>query len=225
MLREEIVQEEVEERMKALMTPDKPLLDWLIRTLKQEFVDSTESTENYVESIQAKIKKLQRMEDMLYDDKLAGDITIERYESKKADIKRRIEELSDELLVADTTVESKHHEAIDLIELTQDAYDQYLGSELDNDQKRNILTKLFDSVVYENNSVSVKYSYFAESVAQKSNESRKILGGQNMLNQTNKNDLINRGQTVENFENSPLFPIWQGHVESNHDLGFWRPLY
>jgi len=19
--------------------------------------------------------------------------------------------------------------------------------------------------------------------------------------------------------------IWQGHVESNHDLGFWRPLY
>ena len=44
MLREEIVQEEVEERMKALITPDKPLLDWLIRTLKQEFVDSTEST-------------------------------------------------------------------------------------------------------------------------------------------------------------------------------------
>lgn len=225
MLREEIVQEEVEERMKALMTPDKPLLDWLIRTLKQEFVDSTESTENYVESIQAKIKKLQRMEDMLYDDKLAGDITIERYESKKADIKRRIEELSDELLVADTTVESKHHEAIDLIELTQDAYDQYLGSELENDQKRNILTKLFDSVVYENNSVSVKYSYFAESVAQKSNESRKILGGQNMLNQTNKNDLINRGQTVENFENSPLFPIWQGHEESNLDRWFWRPVY
>lgn len=19
--------------------------------------------------------------------------------------------------------------------------------------------------------------------------------------------------------------VWQGHVESNHDLGFWRPLY
>ena len=112
------------------------------------------------------------MEDMLYDDKLAGDITIERYESKKADIKRRIEELSDELLVADTTVESKHHEAIDLIELTQDAYDQYLGSELDNDQKRNILTKLFDSVVYESNSVSVKYSYLAGSIAKSSEEIR-----------------------------------------------------
>lgn len=62
--------------------------------------------------------------------------------------RRRIEELSDELLVADATAESKHSEAIDLIELTQGAYDQYSDGELDNDQKRNILTKLFDSVVY-----------------------------------------------------------------------------
>ena len=155
------------------------------------------------------------MEDMLYDDKLAGDITIERYESKKADIKRRIEELSDELLVADTTVESKHHEAIDLIELTQDAYDQYLGSELDNDQKRNILTKLFDSVVYENNSVSVKYSYLAGSIAKRSEETRNKMEDEKMLNQTNKNDLINRGQTVDNFENSSFFPIWQGRQDLN----------
>ena len=210
MLREEIVQEEIEERMKALITPDKTLLNWLISTLKQEFIDSTANTENYVESIQAKIKKLQRMEDMLYDDKLAGDITIERYEAKKADIKQRIEELSNELLVADATAESKHNEAIDLMELTQGAYDQYLDAELDNDQKRNILTKLFDSVVYENNSVSVKYSYLADSIARRSAETRKEMEDENMLNQTNKNDLINRGQTVENFENSPLFPIWQG---------------
>lgn len=24
---------------------------------------------------------------------------------------------------------------------------------------------------------------------------------------------------------SAILQIWQGHVESNHDLGFWRPLY
>jgi hypothetical protein len=153
------------------------------------------------------------MEEVLYDDKLAGDITRERYESKKADINKQIEDLSDELFVDDTVTVNKHEEAIDLIELTQTAYEQYTDSEMVNDQKRSILTKLFDSVTYMNNSVSVKYSFLAESIAKRSQESRIKQGGVNMLNQTNKKDLNDRGQSVENFENSEIFPVWQGHVE------------
>ena len=42
-----------------------------------------------------------------------------------------------------------------------------------------------------------------------------------------------KGKTVRFTPNEPFATvlkltessIWQGHVESNHDLGFWRPLY
>ena len=39
---------------------------------------------------------------------------------------------------------------------------------------------------------------------------------------TTKNDPNNRGRE-ELY--ARIWTIWQGHVESNHDLRFWRPLY
>jgi len=62
--------------------------------------------------------------EMLYDDKLAGDISKDRYEEKHADIVKQLEDAQDELLIADTTTYSKHKDAIDLIELTQTALEQ-----------------------------------------------------------------------------------------------------
>ncbi len=43
-----------------------------------------------------------------------------------------------------------------------------------------------------------------------------------MTNQTVKKDPHNKGRLTL-LERSRS--IWQGHVESNHDLRFWRPLY
>lgn len=156
------------------------------------------------------MSRLRHMEEMLYDDKLAGDITKERYATKRADISKQIQELSDELLVADTTLVAKHHEAIDLIELSQSAYSQYNDSNLTNEARRTILSKLFSSVVYAHNSVSVTYSFLAKMIAQKSDESRQILSNQKVVNQTNKNDLVDGGHNVEEIQNSLLFPTWQG---------------
>lgn len=43
-----------------------------------------------------------------------------------------------------------------------------------------------------------------------------------MRNQTTKNDPNNKGRDERE---KLLRYVWQGHVESNHDLRFWRPLY
>lgn len=104
---------------------------------------------------------------MLYGDKLAGDITPERYESKHESIQEQIQLTRDELAVADATSASKHQEAVDLIRLTQTSKDQYLADEMPNEAKRSILTELFESVTLKDNSVSVKFTFFAESVAHK----------------------------------------------------------
>lgn len=46
-----------------------------------------------------------------------------------------------------------------------------------------------------------------------------------MNNRTDKNDENNRLILQKDELDKCLRPIWQGHVESNHDLRFWRPLY
>ena len=165
------------------------------------------------------------MAETLYDDKLSGEITKERYETKKVDIQKQLAELRDQLSLADVTTQTVHDNAIEIIELTQHAKAQYTDSEMSNDAKRTILTKLFDSVVYANNSVSVKLTFLAESIAKKSNETRQIIEKQKILNQTGDNEQFNRGlKSTKDLENE-IFPAWQGYVESNHNLRFWRPLY
>jgi hypothetical protein len=156
------------------------------------------------------------MEEVLYDDKLAGEITRERYETKKAGIKEQLESLKDELSVADSTVTQKHSEAIDLIKLTQHAKEHYHDhdQDLSNEQKRTILTKLFDSVVYKDNSVSIKYSFLARSIVKRSAKTCKIMKEEIMLNQTIKNDTINRSQNTNETQFELLFLVWQGIADA-----------
>lgn len=46
-----------------------------------------------------------------------------------------------------------------------------------------------------------------------------------MDNQTSQNDQINGGKKMKKELEIALRSVWQGHVESNHDLRFWRPMY
>jgi hypothetical protein len=81
--------------------------------------------------------------------------------------------------------------------------------------KRAILTELFDSVVYKDNTISVTYSFFVQAIAEKSQKSREIIEEQNMLNRTGKNDSKNRGENVEKLQLDLLCPVWQGRQDLN----------
>lgn len=224
-LREESAHEAILDTLGELISPSKAIVEWLINQLENDYVTDADVAEEYRKNLQAKIDRLTRMDDALYDDKLAGIITQERFETKRKDIADQLQTAKDDLLLADTTSEQRHNEAIDLIKLTQTAKEQYLDDNMSNEAKRSILTELFDSVILKDNSISVKYSFFAQSVADKCIKTKQILQEANMLNRTNKKDPNYRGQSSQKDELLPLYPVWQGHVESNHDLRFWRPLY
>ena len=165
------------------------------------------------------------MAEMLYDDKLAGEITKERYDAKKADIQKQLTELRDQLGVAAATAQEVHEDAVEIMELTQHAKPQYTDADMGNDAKRTLLTKLFDEIVYASNSVSVKLSFLAESIAKRSDETRQIMETQKVLSKTAERNENNRGEINKKDLKNEIYPVWQGYVESNHDLRFWRPLY
>lgn len=155
------------------------------------------------------------MAEMLYDDKLAGEITKERYDAKKADIQKQLTELRDQLGVAAATTQEVHEDAVEIMELTQHAKAQYTDADMGNDAKRTVLTKLFDEIVYASNSVSVKLSFLAESIAKRSDETRQIMETQKVLNQTAEKDEINRGEINKKDLKNEIYPVWQGWQESN----------
>ncbi len=225
MLREEIVHEQLTEQLERLISLSQEVFRWVVDRIAHEHQAGNESTEQLKQNLKRRIVRLENMAETLYDDKLSGEITKERYETKKVDIQKQLAELRDQLSLANVTTQTVHDNAVEIIELTQHAKAQYTDSEMGNDAKRTILTKLFDSVVYANNSVSVKLTFLAESIAKKSDETRQIIETQKILNQTGDNEQSNRGlKSTKDLENE-IFPAWQGYVESNHNLRFWRPLY
>jgi hypothetical protein len=51
---------------------------------------------------------------------------------------------------------------------------QFLDQNIDNDEKRSILTKLFAGITLKDGFVSVKYTKLAHAIAHKSSETRRI---------------------------------------------------
>ena len=97
--------------------------------------------------------------------------------------------------------------------------------EKDDDEKRQILIELFENIMFKNDAVSVNLKDRAELIAKYSSKTRELLGTQKSNDRTFTNSENNRGQNNEKSAENALYPLWQGHMESNHNLRFWRPLY
>ena len=224
-LKEEIAEKTLVGMMNDLVCPSPAIINWLIKNLDKQYLNSKAIIVDRRQCLSTQRNRLEKMDEMLYDDKLAGEISKERYEIKHVEILKQIEQAKDELLIADQTSLSQHKKAIDLIRLTQCAKDEYLGSDLTIDAKRTILTELFDSATYRNNFLSVKYTKFVEAIAKRNQKTKQIMEDAKMLNRTNKKDPNNGGHSVDKAQIELLCPLWQGHTESNHDPRFWKPIY
>ena len=215
MLLESIVHELLIEQMGRLVSPSQEVFRWVVDRIINEHSADNDSVEQLKQSLNQRITRLENMAEMLYDDKLAGEITKERYDAKKADIQKQLTELRDQLDIAAVTTQEVHEDAIEIMELTQHAKAQYTDADMGNDAKRTVLTKLFNEIVYVGGSVSVKLSFLAESIVRRSDETRQIMETQKVLNQTAKNDENNRGQENKIDLKNEIYPVWQGYMDED----------
>ncbi|MCB9819947.1 recombinase family protein [Candidatus Nomurabacteria bacterium] len=174
-IREDRLEETIQELLDELVCPSQELIDWAIEQLEAKKETNSRTHVDSLKSINAQIDRLVRMDGDLYDDKLAGDITKDIYQAKHSSF---MEQLKD-LRTKQTTLESKVNkndlpQRLALLKLTQMAAELYQTRTIT--QKRVILTKLFSSFTYGNGAVSVNYSKFAEVIANKSLKTKEILG-------------------------------------------------
>ena len=175
-VREDAVMGLIESKLDDLICPAPQVADWLVTLLKQDFQLSVDNAEQAQKALDDRIARIKRMDDMLYDDKLAGLVSAERYQTKHEAFMSELKGLEKQKGGISQKYEEKYMNGISDIELSQDAKRLFADSKVTNDDKRVILTKLFEKISLRDNVVSVKYTKLAQAIALKSGQTKEILG-------------------------------------------------
>ena len=76
---------------------DEQTVDWIKQALEGSHKDKVDFHRQAIDALQKRYNKLQTMVDTAYDDKLAGDITVEFWERKSAEWNREMSKIQAKL--------------------------------------------------------------------------------------------------------------------------------
>ena len=175
-IREDAVLTLVQEKLDDLICPSPEVITWLTTLLRNDFQLSVNNAEEAQKALDERIGRIKRMDDMLYDDKLAGLISSTRYQSKHESFISELNDLQKQKGGISQKYEEKYMNGIANIELSQDAKQLFSDVKTTNDDKRIILTKLFEKISLKDNSISVTYTKLAQAIARNSGQTKEILG-------------------------------------------------
>ena len=92
-IREDEVQEFVNQELERLLCPSQSILEWVVESMQSDVEKAADNRAEVEQNTKARIKRIKTMDEALYDDKLAGVITQERYEAKHESFMNEIETL------------------------------------------------------------------------------------------------------------------------------------
>jgi len=173
MLREDYVEAMVVEELKALACPSPEIIQWVADAMRTQYKDRIEERERLVSTLEAQLKRIGSMDETLYDDKLSGDITKERYEEKHGQFMTQKADIESKLANIDASMGERLEQRLVILELSQKAADLYVKKT--PEQKRLIISKLFEKLSLKGGVISVKYSKFAEAIADNVQKTRNLM--------------------------------------------------
>lgn len=165
----------VTDLLKDLVSPSEEVIEWVAEAMRTRHQTTEGDNATLASSIKLQLERLTRMDNNLYDDKLAGEITPERYSHKHAGLIAEKAALEERLGKIDCLGAQRLERKLVLLELSQKAAELY--PKKTPEQKRIIITKLFNSLVYNNGSIEVSYTNFSRAIAQNVQLTHHILGG------------------------------------------------
>lgn len=175
LLREDAIEEEVARMLQNLVCPSPEVIEWVAEAMRGKHHATIEDNSKLIASIETQLDRIGRMDSNLYDDKLAGDISEERYAQKRQELNQNRLELEERLNKVDKTLSVILDKKLVILELSQKAAEIYTHKT--PEQKRSIITKLFRKLEYTEGAVSVMYTNFSRAIAQNVKLSRTLIGG------------------------------------------------
>lgn len=87
----------IEAMLVTMLSLSEDIITWVTEAMRECHHDIIDNNAKLASSIHLQIARLARMDDNLYDDKIAGEITPERYAQKHADITVEMDALEERL--------------------------------------------------------------------------------------------------------------------------------
>jgi DNA invertase Pin-like site-specific DNA recombinase len=165
MLREDYVEDMVVAELRKLVCPSPEIIDWVANAMREQYKDRIAERERITNTLHAQLARIGSMDETLYDDKLSGDISKERYDEKHAQFMTQKADIESQLETIDASMSERLEQRLVIFELSQKAADLY--AKKTPEQKRLIISKLFEKLTLKGGAISVKYSKFAEAIADK----------------------------------------------------------
>jgi hypothetical protein len=161
--------------LRQLVSPSENVIDWVASAMRAKYKNNIDMNKNLVTSIQAQLNRINRMDSNLYDDKLSGVVTAEKYEQKHTELVAEKKQFEERLTHVDQSLELMLEQKLVLLELSQKAAELY--PKKTPEQKRLIITKLFQQLTYTGEFVSVSFTNFSRAIAQNVLKTNNLLGG------------------------------------------------
>lgn len=212
-IREDKADEQIRAMLEKLVCPSKKMMQWVLDTMRSRELENVTNREEVISALQSKIARLERMEETLYDDKLAGLISPEKYLTKRQQLIQEKNDLSDQLDRLDESSALQAEYGMTLLELSQKAAEIYPNKTIE--QKRLILSEIFHSITASGDTLSVKLTKLAEVIAEKVVETNDMLNGPKGDERELENDQNNGGETKKTNLQNEIRSSWLGRRDSN----------
>ena len=174
-LKEENIDDAVKTALKQVVCPYPALINWIVQKLGELNINKSKNDDDMRASLNKQIHHYRQMDDNLYDDKLSGLITIKKYQIKHQEFNSKIENLNKEIDSLNINRNLDLDYKIKLIELSQKADLIYQNGTAD--QKRLIISKLFENLTMKGGILSIKYNQVMTIFSQKLEQSINIMKG------------------------------------------------
>lgn len=172
-IRLDLVEDVILEHFDKLISPSHAVVDWLV----DELTDSKRGIEFDMQqqelSLNERLKKFKMMDETLYEDKLAGEITRERYNDKHQSFIAEIKEIESQIKSLSTDMEEEIEKRITVLQLTQRAKEEYVAG--DSERRREIINDLIESIEIDVHFIRIKVTEFVAMIADSSLQSRELI--------------------------------------------------
>ena len=205
-LRQDRVEAVIIDHLRRLVCPSKGLMGWLVKTLNVKKSKLAANLGADQQEIRLRLKRLNNQLDLLYEDRLAGYITLEKYQARAKQTEAEISSLEAKLDSHNDEVEAKVADNISIVELSQKAAEIYATATIAD--KRRIIQSLFEDIKSDGGGIKIRPTKLAQIITDNVQLSYRKLSnkpvsktGLRTAKKTSKNS--SRGEQIE-----LLRPIW-----------------
>lgn len=199
--KQEGVEEQIFEHFEKLLCPSPEIAEWIIESLKTRHQNDMYDYSAIVDALRKEQDTKKRSLDTLYEDRLIGRITPEKYDELSKIIEQDLKTLEKNIAEVGNKSRQQLKTGIDVLEKSQQAAKVY--AQKSPAEKRKLLSELFTDLRLDGTRLEVDYNPYSAAISKRVEMHKQIVKDF----RTNKNTPNNGG---ESELTEALQSVWRG---------------